>query len=175
MFKYYNPQLVKQYRSYTVEQICDLFKGKKLHPQTVRDWVKSNGLQTVAQKPIVIYGAVLKDFIEKRNVSHKKQLEFNQLNCLKCKEYISPKDNTISIYKNKNGSLKVLAICPFCNGNVARFYKKNEQPKLDVTFIINQPQLLTIGNPSPTACKTHLNDVANKGSSESSKAIQDTS
>ena len=54
MFKYYNPQLVKQYRSYTVEQICDLFKGKKLHPQTVRDWVKSNGLQTVAQKPIVL-------------------------------------------------------------------------------------------------------------------------
>ena len=31
MFKYYNHQLVKKYRSYTAEQICELFERKKLH------------------------------------------------------------------------------------------------------------------------------------------------
>lgn len=175
MFKYYNPRLVKQYRSYTVEQICDLFKEKKLHPQTVRDWVKSNGLQTVAQKPIVIYGAVLKDFIEKRNTGHKKQLEFNQFKCLKCQEIIVPQNNTISTNKNKSGSINATAICPACHSKTTRFYRQNEQAKLEETFIIKHPQLVTICNPSPTACKTHLNDVTKEGSSESSQTIQDTS
>lgn len=95
MFKNYNPRLVKQYRSYTVEQICNLFKEKKLHPQTVRDWVKSGELETITKKPIAIYGAVLKDFLEKRNASYKKQLEFNQFKCLKCQEIITPQNNCV--------------------------------------------------------------------------------
>jgi hypothetical protein len=174
MFKYYNPRLVKQYRSYTAEQICYLFREKKLHPQTVRDWVKSGELETITQKPIAIYGAALKDFLEKRNSGHKKQLEFNQFKCLKCQEIITPQNKTISIYKNKNGSIKALAICPSCNRKTARFYKQNEQLKLEEIFIINQTQLVTIGNLSSTACNTHLNDTENHGSSEPSK-IQDTS
>jgi hypothetical protein len=175
MFKYYNPRLVKQYRSYTVEQICDLFKEKKLHPQTVRDWVKSGELETITRKPIAIYGAMLKDFLEKRNASHKKQLEFNQFKCMKCQEILIPQNNTISLYKNNNGSIKALAICPVCNNKIARFYKQNELVKLEETFIINEAQLLTICNLSSTACKTHLNSTANNGSSEPSKVIQDSS
>ncbi|KTC64604.1 Uncharacterised protein (plasmid) [Legionella adelaidensis] len=175
MFKYYNSHLVKQYRSYTVEQICDLFKEKKLHPQTVRDWVKSDDLETITRKPILIYGATLKDFLEKRNASHKKQLEFNQFKCLKCQEIIIPQNNTISMYKNKNGSIKAAATCPACNNKIARFYKQNEQVKLEGTFVINEAQLVTICNLSPTAGKTHLNSTANNGSSEPSRIMQDTS
>ncbi|HAT6978740.1 TPA: hypothetical protein JAN54_10695 [Legionella pneumophila] len=175
MFKNYNPRLVKQYRSYTVEQICNLFKEKKLHPQTVRDWVKSGELETITKKPIAIYGAVLKDFLEKRNASYKKQLEFNQFKCLKCQEIITPQNNTISMYQNKNGSIKALASCPLCKSKIARFYKQNEQIKLEEVFIINQTQLVTICNPSYTACKTHFNDTANNGLSEPSKIIQDSS
>ncbi|MDP3560580.1 MAG: helix-turn-helix domain-containing protein [Legionellaceae bacterium] len=144
MFKYYNPQLVKQYRSYTIEQLCELFKGKKLRPQTVREWVKSGELETVNKKPITVYGEVLKAFLEKRNVSHKKQLEFNQFKCLKCKEFIFPQDNTISIYKNKNGSIKAMTVCSSCNSETTRFYKKNEQVKLEETFIINKAALFEI-------------------------------
>lgn len=170
MFKYYNPRLVKQYRSYTIEQICALFKEKKLHAQTIRDWVKHHGLQTVVTKPIMIYGAVLKDFIEKRNAAHKKQLQFNQFKCLTCQEIISPQHNTISIYKNKNGSIKAFGICPVCEGKTMRFYKKSEQSKLEETFIIHQAEVATIYNRVHNACKTHLDDTANEGSSESSKS-----
>ena len=175
MFKYYNPRLVKQHRSYRIEQICTLFKEKKLHAQTVRDWVKHHGLQTVATKPIVIYGAVLRDFIEKRNGVHKKKLEFHQFKCLKCQEIVSPLNNLISLYKNKNGSIKALAICPPCNNETWRFYKKNEQSKLEETFIINKAAVATIYNQVPSTCKTHLNDIVNKAPSEPSITTEDTS
>src|SRR5580704_7607235 len=107
MFKYYNPQLVKKYRSYTAEEICKLFENKKLHIQTIRDWVKSGDLEVILKKPITIYGEVLRAFLEKRNVNHKRHLAFHQLKCVKCQEIISPHENAISIYKNQNGSIKV--------------------------------------------------------------------
>lgn len=173
MFKYYNPRLVKKYRSYTAEEICKLFENKKLHVQTIRDWVKSGGLEVVTKKPITVYGEVLRAFLEKRNASHKKQLLFNQFKCLKCQEIISPHGN-ISIYKNQNGSIKASAICPVCNNKATRFYKKNEQDLLEKTFIINEPVLVTIGNSSSTACKTHLNGIVNNSLNESSMAMKDT-
>ncbi len=55
MFKYYNPQLVKKYRSYTAEEICKLFENKRLHVQTIREWVKSGELEVITKKPITIY------------------------------------------------------------------------------------------------------------------------
>lgn len=115
MFKYYNPRLVKKYRSYTTEEICKLFENKKLHVQTIRDWVRSGDLEVVTKKPITVYGEILQAFLEKRNASHKKQLAFDQFKCLKCHEIISPHENAISMYKNKNGSIKASAICPLCN------------------------------------------------------------
>lgn len=173
MFKYYNHRLVKQYRSYTVEQICNLFKVKKLHPQTVREWVKSGELEAISKKPISIYGEVLKDFLEKRNANNKRTLEFNQFKCLKCREVISPKDNTISIYKNKNGSLKAVATCPSCDSETMRFYKGKDHKKLEETFAIKQADVTTLYNQLPSTSKTNLDSAENNTLCESSKIDTD--
>ncbi len=166
MFKYYNPRHVKQYRSYTVEQICNLFKAKKLHPQTVRDWVKFGGLEAITKKPISIYGEVLKDFLEKRNAEHKKCLEFCQFKCVKCQEIISPKDNTVALYTNKNGSIKAVAVCPLGNHGAMRFYKKKDQLKLEETFVIKKTEVTTLYNPLPSTSKTNFDSIANDAQSE---------
>ena len=175
MFKYYNHRIVKQYRSYTVEQVCNLFKDKKLHPQTIREWVKSGELEAIAKKPISIYGEVLKDFLEKRNAAHKKHLDFNQFKCVKCQEVVFPKNNTISLYINNNGSIKAVAICPSCNHETIRFYKKNEHVKLEETFIIKEAEATTLYNLLPCASKTNLDGASNNGQSESFKNSKETS
>jgi hypothetical protein len=173
MFKYYNHRLVKKYRSYTAEEICKLFQNRKLHVQTIRDWVRSGELEVITKNPITIYGEVLRAFLEKRNAGHKKQLAFNQLKCLKCQEIISPHENAISIYNNQNGSITASAICPVCHNKATRFYKKDQQAQLEKTFIINEPLLVTIGNSSSTACKTHLDNVANNSLNEPSVVMED--
>lgn len=175
MFKYYNHRLIKQYRSYTIEQICALFEDKKLHPQTVRGWVKSGELETITKKPIVIYGGVLKTFLENRNANHKQQLAFNQFKCLGCQEIVCPRDNTISLYRNKNGSFLAMGACQFCKATIRRFYKQNERLQLEEAFIIQEAEVTTIYNPVSSTSKTHFNSVQNGGLNEPSKTGLDTS
>ena len=102
MFKYYNYKLIESNRSYSTEKIKKLIG---IHEQTIREWVNQNNLECVSRKPILIYGAVLKEFIKNRNENHKKTLSFNEFKCLKCKAISIPQDNQISIYHNKNGSI----------------------------------------------------------------------
>jgi hypothetical protein len=164
MFKYYNSNLVKKHRSYNVEQICVLFKNKKLHAQTLRSWVNSGELEVISNKPILIYGEVLKAFLKARNSNHKKTLDFDQFKCIKCKEIGSPVDKNISVYRNKNGSFRAAGICPVCKHVNNRFYKKNEEQKLEKTFFFKKPDMSTLGNSLDSPYKTNL-DSSNKVSS----------
>lgn len=176
MFKYYNSQLIHSKRSYTVEQLCAVYKAKVLHAQTIRGWVKDGLIPVLSKKPIVIYGAVFKTFLEVRNKSHKKQLEFNQIKCVGCKQISTPKNNEITLRgQNKNGSWNVVAICQFCNRENSRFYATDARQKLDETFIVKQPELMTLCNKSDTASKTHLNDENKLVSSEPSRDQQENS
>ena len=166
MFKYYNPNIIASYKSYTVDQICKIYVDKKLHPQTIRQWVKSGELEAVSNRPILIYGEVLKSFIEARNKAHKRTLEFNQFKCVKCREIAVPKANVISVYQNKNGSLKAVGICPACNYQNFRFYKKTDRAHLEKTFIFNTPHMTTICDGLVSSTKTHLDSNDKTPSSE---------
>jgi hypothetical protein len=166
MFKYYNPQLIHSKRSYTVEKFCNVYKDKKLHAQTVRGWVNSGELEVISKKPIIIYGAVAKSFLEQRNKAHKKTLDFDQIKCVRCKQSSSPKNKEITIYQNKNGSWKAAGFCQHCEREISRFYKKDERQKLAETFITKQPELMTLCNKSDTASKTHLKEPQKIVSSE---------
>ena len=158
MFKYYNPNIIASYKSYTVDQICKIYADKKLHAQTIRKWIKSGELETVSNRPILIYGEVLKAFIKARNKAHKRNLEFNQFKCVKCREIATPQGNKILVYQNKNGSLKAVGICPACNHQNFRFYKKTDWSNLEKTFIFNTPHMTTLCDKSTTSTKTHLNN-----------------
>lgn len=138
--------------------ICKIFRGKKLHHQTIRGWIKSGELEAISTRPILIYGAVLKVFIQNRNQAHKNCLEFNQIKCVKCKVSSVPQNNEINIKKNKNGSLKVEAFCPVCHSTPLRFYKQTEYEQLKETFTIKKPEASTLSNQSSNASKTDLGD-----------------
>ncbi len=175
MFKYYNPQLIHSKRSYTVEKLCNVYQDKKLHAQTIRGWVNSGELEVISKKPIIIYGAVIKSFLEQRNKALKKTLDFDQIKCVRCKQSSSPKNKEITIYQNKNGSLKAIGFCQVCDNEISKFYKRNDRQKLEETFIIKQPELMTLCNKSDTASKTHLKGPQKIVSSESKQdAKQDS-
>lgn len=175
MFKYYNPQLIHSKRSYTVEKLCNVYKDKKLHAQTVRGWVNSGELEVISKKPIIIYGAIAKFFLEKRNKAHKKTLDFEQIKCVRCKQSSFPKNKGITLYQNKNGSWKAVGFCQLCDNEISKFYKKDDRQKLEEIFIVKQPELVTLCNKSDTASKTHSDDKNKLASSEPSQAPQENS
>ncbi len=152
MFKYYNYKLIESNRSYSTEKIQKLLG---IHPQTIREWINQDELECISKKPISIYGAVLKEFIKNRNESHKKTLNFNEMKCFKCDNRSTPKDNYVSVYHNKNGSIRAVGICPNCNNEFSKLYKKNAIDELQKAFFI-KPTESTLYNTSPISPKTHI-------------------
>ena len=63
MFKYYNSALVISNRSYSIDEICYLYRDKKLHSQTIRGWIKQYSIPLIRKNPILIHGSVIKQFL----------------------------------------------------------------------------------------------------------------
>jgi hypothetical protein len=107
-----NHRLVKTHRNYTVEEIARLFG---IHKNTVRSWVKT-GLATIDdERPMLILGPVLIDFLKNRRAKNKRPCKPGQLYCLRCRTPKFPA-GAMAEYKpvtEKFGNL--IAICPDCD------------------------------------------------------------
>lgn len=152
MFKYYNYTLIQSNRSYSSSKIQKLLG---INPQTIRVWIKEEDLQCINKKPILIYGAILKKFIKERNKKHKNTLGFKEMKCLKCKNISIPKNNKISIYYNKNRSIRVVGICTNCDNECSKLYKNNSINQLKESFFI-EPTESILYNTLPISTKTNL-------------------
>lgn len=152
MFRYYNYTLIESKRSYSSIKIQELLG---INPQTIRGWIKEKRLECVNKKPILIYGAILKAFIKARNEKYKNTLGFKEMKCFKCRNISIPRDNQISIYHNKNGSIRVVGNCSNCDNELSKLYKKNSINELKESFFIKSAES-TLYNTLSISTKAHL-------------------
>jgi len=74
-----NWRRVKRNRNYTYEEAARLLMA---HPRTVRNWVQRDGLPALAeQRPHLIVGSILSDFLRDRRQARKKGCARPRLNC----------------------------------------------------------------------------------------------
>jgi hypothetical protein len=130
-----NHCLVKIHRSYTVEEIANLFGS---HKNTVRHWIK-DGLTSIDDKrPLLILGHVLVAFLQERRVKNKQTCKPGELYCVRCRTPKSPAGDMAeySPVTEKFGNL--IAICPDCNSIMNRrvsIAKLGQvRGKMDITF-----------------------------------------
>jgi hypothetical protein len=158
MSKRYDHRLVRSYISYSIAEICRLYKVNKLHPQTVRGWIIFDGLEANQDgHKILIYGAVLKQFLSDRNKGRKRTLKMDELYCCKCRAINSPVQNTItSLMEQPNGCLLAKGICPDCGFMMQRMYKRIVALDIRDLFKFDATALMLISDISCTTYKTHL-------------------
>jgi hypothetical protein len=109
---------VKIHSQYTYEQAADLL-GRSV--QTVRQW-RDLGLQVLdSQKPHLILGFALKDFLNKRANKPERRLARDQFLCMTCKEAKRASGGIADYhpYTDKRGRLEVL--CETCLGPCGKF------------------------------------------------------
>ena len=112
-----NHRLVKIHRSYTVEEIADLFR---LHKNTVRHWVK-DGLATIDNKrPMLILGHVLEAFLQTRRSKNKQRCKPGELYCVRCRAPKPPAGDMAEYYPITEKFGNLVAICPDCDGIMNR-------------------------------------------------------
>ena len=96
MFKKYDYRLVHGLRAYTIKEIVRLFKDQNLHDKTVRSWIRTGDLEIIDDgNKLLVYGAILKQFLKNRGKNRQRTLGINEFLCFKCKNINPPLENTI--------------------------------------------------------------------------------
>ena len=147
-----------------------LFSDKKLHPQTVRGWIKKEGLSCIKDSEWLIFSGDLKEFLKKRNQTGKVTMSLNEFNCLSCQKIITPTSDSITVTKRTNGTYNVKSICPKCSKLVCRLYKAIDLKKLKNSLNLkraNNQQLKTIDDSVMSCTKTHSKISCDSSQSES--------
>jgi hypothetical protein len=130
-----NHRRVKTHRSYTVEEIADLFG---CHKNTVRIWVKA-GLPTCdGKRPTLILGRDLAAFLQARRTKNKRTCRPGEIYCVRCRAPKSPLGDYADYLPITEKTGNLTAICPDCDSIMYRCVSlaKLEQVcgKLDITF-----------------------------------------
>lgn len=112
-----NYRLVKIHRSYTVEEIAELYS---IHKNTVRHWVKAGLATSDDKRPMLILGHELAAFLHGRRAKNKRPCKPGELYCFRCRAPKFPAGDMTEYapLTEKVGNLK--AICPDCNSIMNR-------------------------------------------------------
>ena len=112
-----NHRLVKIHRTYSVEEVANLFGA---HRNTVRRWIKV-GLSTIDhRRPILIQGQVLSDFLKLRREKNKQTCQPGEIYCVRCRAPRSPAGD-MADYQPLTDSLgNLTGICPVCDAMIYR-------------------------------------------------------
>ena len=118
MGKRFNPNLAKIHRSYTIEEIAQLFE---VHKNTVRAWIKQGLSLNDDKRPIFILGSALRNFLQAKRSKHKQKCQPNEIYCVRCKSPQSPAAGLIEYEAINNTTSRIIAICPTCGGIINKY------------------------------------------------------
>ena len=164
MGKTYNISRVSNLLCYTIDDICNLYKNRKLHPQTIRKWI-NNGLVVIDNhKPLLIHGSNLKQFLGKLNEDHQLEVDFNEFYCFSCKDAHIPLNRTIYV-EQRQKYVWAKALCPKTKKIMNKSFKLIDFPKLKKIFKIEPLMRLYDSLNAPLETQIGCNDLDQKNES----------
>lgn len=160
----YRHDNLKYWWVYDLEEIATIMG---IHVQTVRAWIKGEGLKIIDSKqPFLVYGLHLIEFIKKQNDKGKCKTPFDQIYCMSCKDARPAFKNNIAIEQRPNG-VCAKAVCRTCKSKMNKTYKLGDFQKLKRTFnVVDVSKLYDCENSTDM---THIHDHIKTNKSESSQ------
>jgi len=132
--KRHNPNLAKKHFSYSIQEVAELYG---VHPHTVREWIKK-GLRVIdGQRPVLIQGAVLREFIQDMNKHKKRPCADNELYCLSCRKPQVPLGEMVDYVPSDDRKGCLIGLCPNCERTINRFATLNSIDQLSENLEIN--------------------------------------
>lgn len=106
-----NYRHVKIHRTYTTEEIAELFGT---HKNTVRNWHK-NGLAAIDDKrPMLFHGKILAAYLQAKRTKHKRPCKVGEIYCIRCRAPKVPAGDMAEYQAITATVGNLLAICPDC-------------------------------------------------------------
>ena len=134
-----NPRRAKLHRNYTVEEIANLFG---VHKNTVREWVKRGLPITDDQRPMLILGRDLREFLYERRTKNKRTCQPGQLYCVRCREPRAPAGDMADYVPITPTLGNLVGICCICDTMMNRRVNVSRLVHVGGNLDITLPQAL---------------------------------
>lgn len=145
-----NHRLVKIHYSYSVEDVTALLG---VHRNTVREWLR-RGLPAIdKQRPLLILGSILAEFLKARRDAAKRPCAPGELYCVKCREPRLPAGGLVEFQPLREPLGNLTAICPVCHSLMyRRANRHNVPPQLLAEMKVQRPiaELHISGSDNPS-------------------------
>jgi len=137
MSKKINPNLVKIHRNYSVEEVAHLLA---VHKNTVRAWLKK-GLVTIDNnKPALVLGSVLKQFLKVKRKADKKPCKLEEIYCMRCRIPQKPVENMVNFRLKNSHTGCITGLCPKCHNLMNKFISIKKLSLLKSVLDVTLPQ-----------------------------------
>ena len=108
----YNTRRIRRDMAYTIQEIAELFN---LHKNAISRWMKA-GLKTIdRQKPLLIHGGDLSNFLSERQQSRRTRCKPNEFYCFKCRASRQPAGGMVDIVQRNAKLVNLSALCGTCD------------------------------------------------------------
>ena len=110
-----NPYLIKRRQNYS---IADASKLLEVHPNTVRNWIRS-GLSVVdALRPPLIIGEHLAFFLELLRKQNKVRCAPGEIYCMRCRRPRIPLQNSVALHIISTNYANLAGQCSSCGARM---------------------------------------------------------
>jgi hypothetical protein len=132
-----NPSLIKINRSYSLEEAA---RTLGVHKNTIANWLK-NGLESIDdRRPILIYGPVLRIFLQERRKSRKRRCGLGELYCLKCRAPRRPLEGKVIYARLSTSGGNLQGRCSKCLRTICRRVSIAQLDEFSAVLTITQRQ-----------------------------------
>jgi len=108
-----DPRKIKRHRSYTVKKLSKLYG---VHPNTVRSWIKNEGLPTLdGGREVLMHWSAIREWIIARNAKQKwAPANSNEMPCMTCKAHKPIKVGTFKVTLGNTRKITLHGECTGC-------------------------------------------------------------
>ena len=137
MKRNYNSLKVKRHRSYTVQELAELFE---VGPNTVRQWIKKHGLPVIeGTYPALIHWEAIRKWMIEWQAARKWTCADNEMSCLKCQGPRKIKVGTFRVTQTNEASFMLHGECETCGKPMNRASSNAKLEAIKANFIGNAP------------------------------------
>lgn len=144
-----NPRRAKIHRSYTVDEVACLYG---IHRNTVRQWIKQGLPLCDHQRPLLILGRQLAEFLAHKRTKNKRPCKAGEIYCLPCRTPRMPALGMAEFRPLTDTSGNLIGLCPACERLMYRRVSLAKlgvvQGNLEVTFTKAARHIDESSNPS---------------------------
>jgi hypothetical protein len=126
-------RVLRAARSYTFEE-AGIALG--VSTGTIRNWVRTGLPVMKAQRPYLILGEALKDFLHIKKANRKSALQPAELYCLSCKAPRTPMGMLVDCIPQTAKTARLMGLCDACGGTCNRMISRAKIDHFREIFVL---------------------------------------